>query len=152
MMIGSLFISCRQTSRRNIFIRSLTDSTSVVYHEFDGQLLDTMLLPWPVYAFDTADLTGNGLPEIVVGVTKATRYWQAPARRLFIYKLFDGRYIRPLWLGSRVGGPLHDFHICHDSIPARIITTEEDRNGSLVNVQYRMGGFGIKYEKYLNKL
>ncbi len=107
--------------------------------------MDSLVLPYPVYRFDYGDLTGDSVPEIVVGVIKSTKYWKVEAKRLFIYHLYHGRYIRPLWLGSRVGNPLEDFSVCRDSFPAVICTKERKRDSTLIYSKYKIQGFGLKY-------
>ena len=121
------------------------DSTWEIRHYRDEQLLDVWKLHYPVYRFDCGDLTGDHVPEIVVGVTKTTRYRKEIDRRLFIFKLYKGRKIRPLWLGSRLGLPLIDFKVERDSVPAVIHTWERDTDATTVEVIYRQHGFGLQY-------
>lgn len=153
-MIWLLISSCQTAPEptHRVWLSSVDDTTSMLHviHLTD-QRADSMRLPWPIFRLDTGDVTGNGIPEIAVGVTKSSRYWPTPARRLFIYQLIDGYRIRPLWLGSRVGWPLQDFHVRHDSLPARIITTEQKADSTLLYGQYRYKGFGLTFEKYLNE-
>jgi hypothetical protein len=82
-------------------------------------------------------------------VIKPTRYRKEPDKRLFIFHLFKGRLIRPLWLGSRLGLPLIDFKVERDSVPAMIHSWERDTDGTSVEVLYRQQGFGLKYVKHL---
>ena len=133
-----------------IWLDRRNDSLSVVYLQEKGSLSDSLLLPYPVYRFCCADLSGDGIPEICVGVEKATRYWHREDRRLFIYHLWHGKYIRPLWLGSRVGNRLVDFDICSDSVPARILSTEMRSDSTLLQALYKLQGFGLKFERYLD--
>lgn len=127
------------------------DSTAAILHIADsGDTLSDWRLHHPVYHYDYGDVNGDALPEIVVGVTKKTRYWRDEDKRLFIFKLYDGRLIRPLWLGSRLGCPIETFRIERDSTPARIVSTERCGD-SLVNVMYRIKGFGVKFEAYVPK-
>jgi len=150
-MILSLITACCSQDKENdadhfqLSIEQITDSFNVVRLYVDGELTDTLALPYPVYRFDYGDLTGDSIPEITVGVIKPTKYWKEPAKRLFIYHLYHGRYIRPLWLGSRVGSPLVDFEVCRDSFPAVIHTTEMRTDSSTFRSEYRLQGFGLKY-------
>lgn len=147
-------VGCKQrpSATHEVWLDTVSDSLFWLHvRQLGNEKSDSMKLPWPVYRLDTGDLTGNGMPEIVIGVTKGSHYWPTPARRLFIYQLIDGYRIRPLWLGSRVGWPLQDFTICHDSIPARIITTELNADSVLLHGQYRHKGFGLTFEKYLSE-
>ena len=121
------------------------DSTWEIRHYSDGKLLDVWPLLHHVYQFDCGDLTGDGIPEILVGVIKATRYRHEQAKRVFIFNPYKGRRIRPLWLGTRLGLPLKDFKVERDSVPAMIHTWERDTDGTTVERVYRQQGFGLKY-------
>ena len=149
-MLLSILASCGgqdsesfKTDYGTLALRRISDTLNIIEH-FDG---DSVISQWelrfPVYRFDYGDLNGNGVNEIVVGVTKKTRYWEE-GNRLFIYKLYNGRLIRPLWLGSRLGGEILDFHINRSTKPAQIITTEDFKD-SIVTAVYRLGGFGLRF-------
>ncbi|MBO7463715.1 MAG: nuclear receptor-binding factor 2 [Bacteroidales bacterium] len=139
---------CRTDFGRVVLVDG-SDTTAIIFHIADnGDTLSDWRLYHPVYHYDYGDVNGDGLPEIVVGVVKKTRYWHDEDKRLFIFKLFDGRLIRPLWLGSRLGCPIETFRIERDSVPARIVSTERCGD-SIVNVMYRIKGFGPKFECYL---
>ena len=56
-----------------IRLEHIHDSLSVLRHFIDGTEVSEWELPYPVYRFDCGDLTGNGTPEIAVGVIKPTR-------------------------------------------------------------------------------
>lgn len=130
-------------------LRQESDSMHTLYLSIDGTLCDSMPLPYPVYRMDCGDLTGDGVPEICVGVEKPTRYWPH-GRRLFIYHLYRRKFIRPLWLGSRVGLQLVDFSVCRDSVPACIHTVERRRDSTLVRNEYFFRGFGLQFRKHLD--
>lgn len=132
--------------QRTISIERHNDSLYVMRHTEAEKLLSEWKLPYPVYRFDCGDLTGDGIPEIAVGVIKPTRYFPTPDKRLFLFKLHHGTLIRALWMGSRVARPLEDFRVVRDSVPARILTTERATDGSLVQSLYRQAGFGLRYE------
>lgn len=121
------------------------DSLSFIRYERQGKELSTLRLPYPVYRFDWGDVNGDGVPEVAVGVIKATRFFPVPDKRLFLFKLYHGKLIRPLWLGSHVAYHLEDFCIERDSVPALIHTTERMTNDSIVHIFYRQQGFGIKF-------
>ncbi len=139
-----------------ICIECVDDSMYILHHKKDGQELSSWELPYPVYRFCCGNLAGDSLPEIAVGVIKPTRYFPVPDKRLFIFKLYKGRLIRPLWLGSRVGFPIEDFCMelpsSADSIGfMRIHTMERKHDGSIVEALYKYGGFGLKFEKYIDR-
>lgn len=83
-----------------VWMETENDSMNIVRLAVDGEVVDSMTLPFPVYRIDGGDLDADGIPEVCIGVVKATKYWKDVDRRLFIYRLYHGRYIRPLWLGS----------------------------------------------------
>lgn len=126
-----------------------TDTLFTLWLDVDGTRADSFSLPWPVYRFDCGDLTGDGMPEVCVGVVKPTRYHRHPDRRLFVFHLFEGRYIRPLWMGSRVGSHLVDFHVCRDSAPAVVHTIERLPDSACLRREYFWRGFGLQFRKNL---
>ena len=128
-----------------IRLETVNDSTWEVQHFIGDSLTDVWVLNHAVYQFDCGDLTGDGMPEILVGVIKATRYRPELDKRLFIFHLYKGRKIRPLWLGSRMGLPLIDFKVERDSIPAMVHTWERDTDGTTLERIYRQQGFGLKF-------
>ena len=66
------------------------DSTAAILHIADsGDTLSVWPLRHAVYHYDYGDVNGDGLPEIVVGVIKKTRYWRDEDKRLFIFKIYD---------------------------------------------------------------
>ena len=79
-------------------------------------------LPYPVYRFQTGDINGDGRTDVLVGVIKSTRYDPQVARRLFIFMVYKDRYIRPLWMGSRLSHPLVDFRFAHIDGQPRVLT------------------------------
>lgn len=156
-VLTCILVACRQEVAHNnefvlgayrISLEQLGDSMNMLFLDVDGMRCDSISLPYPIYRFDCGDLTGDGVPEVCVGVVKPTRYW-SEGKRLFIYHLYRGRYIRPLWLGSRVGRPLLDFHICRDSMPARIHTEECGPDSTRIRNEYSYQGFGLRFRRQL---
>lgn len=129
-------------------LNRLNDSLNIIEYWHGDSLISEWKMPHEVYQFDYGDLNNDSVPEIVVGVIKSTRYWRKPDKRLFIFKLYQRRLIRPLWLGSHVGVPLVDFRVCRDSVPARIITVEH-LGDSIFSAQYKLAAFGLDFEQYL---
>lgn len=105
-----------------------------------GQITGTWQLDYPVYRFATADINDDGSVDAVVGVYKASRFFKTPSRRVFIFKNFDGD-IRPLWLGSRLGGELIDFTVIGNKVRAI-----EVANDKYVVSDYVWRGFGLGFE------
>ncbi len=118
-------------------------------------------LPYPVYQFQTGDVDGDGSMDAMVGVIKATRYWPL-GRRLFIFKQIDGtgrtgkpvKKVRPLWLGSKLGGTLEDFRYMApaegDSM-GRIRALESTADSLYAVSDYKWGGFGMKFDRLIIK-
>ena len=126
-----------------------TDSTNRIEHLKGDSVVDTWKLDYPVYRFTCGDMTGDSIPEVLVGTIKATRYRPEKDKRLFIFHLYKGQFIRPLWLGSRVGCPLIDFKVETDSMPNLVHTWERKENGDTIEALYQLKGFGLKFIKPL---
>ncbi|MDR0815310.1 MAG: nuclear receptor-binding factor 2 [Bacteroidales bacterium] len=123
------------------------DIQAAVYKPDGDTTLDTWRLNYPVYRFDCADITGDGIPEIAVGVIKPTRFDPIVRKRLFLFKLFDTCYVRPLWLGSKMSLPLVDFRI----VNGRVRTIEQEGENSFVVAEYEYKRFGLEWLAYLKR-
>lgn len=100
------------------------------------------LKPWRVHI---ADVDGDGVKELSVGVYKKTRFDPVMEKRPFIYT-WNGETIYPKWLGSRLSRPFDDYIFCDvdDDSVDELISVELAGNGSkLINV-YRWKGFGFE--------
>ena len=155
-----LFISCAskqedanvlrfQQGDYALWLEAQNDSVCTLHLSVRGSEVNSIPIRHPVYRLDGGDLDGDGMPEVCLGVENATRYWHQRARRIHIYRLYHGRYIRPLWLGSRVGSELDDFEVCRDSTPAVIHTFERKADGSPVCREYVLEGFGLQFVREL---
>jgi hypothetical protein len=161
LLIAFIFSSCGNNSTtyearindRSIKVRleQKTDSSSVLTLTVDNQIKSSWALEYPVYRFDFGDVTGDGVPEIAVGVIKPTRFDPRPAKRLFLFKITENYYIRPLWLGSRTGQPLVDFRIIQKENENLIRTIERERNGNYLLAEYRWRGFGPEFIQYIER-
>ena len=86
---------------------------------------------------------------MLVGVIKSTRYDPQVARRLFIFKVYKDRYIRPLWMGSRLSRPLVDFRFVHIDGQPRVLTIERDTTPErYLMAVYRWCSFGLDFVAY----
>ena len=122
-------------------------------------------LAYSVYQFQTGDVDGDGSEDAIVGVIKGTRFYPQKARRLFIFKQIDGhtsngescKKVRPLWLGSKLGGTLEDFRFiapadtADDDKRGRIRALESTTDSLYVVTDYRWGGFGMKFDRFIIK-
>lgn len=106
--------------------------------------LNDWRLPYPVYQFQTGDVNGDGNKDAMVGVLKATRFYPEKGRRLFIFKQVNGK-VRPLWMGSKLGGILEDFRYVDGKIRALESTTDS----LFVVSDYKWSSFGMKFDHYI---
>ena len=121
-----------------------------------GSKSDEWRLAHPVYQFQTGDVDGDGSEDAMVGVIKKTRYYPM-GRRLFIFKQIDGskrKLVRPMWLGSKLGGILEDFRYVApaegDSL-GRIRALESTTDSLYVVSDYKWSSFGMKFERFVIK-
>jgi hypothetical protein len=138
--------------------------------------LNEFRLPYPVYRFCTGDVNGDGSPDALVGVVKRTRFHHEMGRRIFIFKQIDGK-VRPLWMGSKLGGILQDFRVVEDEspktnephktykpqkphkphkpykphTPCTIRALETTADGRYVVSEYHWEGFGLAFDRFLIK-
>jgi hypothetical protein len=110
----------------------------------------SVLIPYPVYHFEIADIDNNGEVDILVGVLKSTRFDPVKRKRLFAYRIDQG-YIRPLWLGSRVGQPLDCFRAVKQDAKTIIRTIERDKESRCYVGEYVWEGFGLTWIRYLGQ-
>jgi len=126
-----------------------------------GNKTDGWRLAHPVYQFQTGDVNGDGSEDAMVGVIKKTRFYPM-GRRLFIFKQIDGtdksgkacKKVRPLWLGSKLGGILEDFRFVApaDGEAKGMIRALESTTDSLYVVSdYKWSGFGMKFDRFIVK-
>lgn len=152
-------LSCRQdensfsfekdNNKLKIKLNQCSDSLSILELYLDDSIKSTWSLKYPIYKFDHGDVNGDGIPEIAIGLIKTTRFDPKPDKRLFLFRITDDYYIRPLWLGSRVSQPLEDFRLTGDSVMIR--TIEKEQNGTYLVAEYKYKGFGLEFKEYLKR-
>lgn len=118
-------------------LHHVSDSLSLLVLEGDGER-DVFRLPYPTFAFTTGDVNGDGTVDALVGVIKTTRFDRRLARRLFVFQ-DRGQRVRPLWLGSRLGGELADFTFKD----GHVITLEQERDSTWFVGVYQWDHFGF---------
>ena len=127
-----------------------------------GRKADEWRLPYPVYQFLTGDVDGDGSMDAMVGVIKKTRFYPL-GKRLFIFKQIDAKatasmhrrkLVRPMWLGSKLGGNLEDFRYVApadgDSL-GRIRALESTTDSLFAVSDYKWSGFGMKFDHLIIK-
>lgn len=140
--IGAWFMAVNSLAQ-SFTLERQTDSLYVLTLTTDS-LRHQWRLPYPVYRMETGDVDGNGTIEALVGVIKSTRFYPEKGRRLFIFKNYEG-LVRPMWLGSKLGGTLQDFHFCNGCVRS----LETNAKGEYTVAEYRWSGFGVAFERYL---
>lgn len=139
-MVGCLTVVCQA---QTFSLVQKTDSLYLLTLTTDS-MIHQWKLPYPVYRMETGDVDGNGTIEALVGVIKATRFYPEKGRRLFIFKNYQG-FVRPMWLGSKLGGILQDFHYRE----GRVRSLETNVKGQYTVAEYRWDDFGMAFERYL---
>ena len=151
IMVGLIVVLCLAgccqawAQPKGFSLEQRNDTMSVVVLRTDSTC-DRWELPYPVYQFCTGDVDGDGSEDAMVGVVKSTRYFKDKARRLFIFKNYHG-LVRPLWMGSKLGGILEDFRFTD----GKIRSLEHTTDGKYVVAEYRWARFGMGFERFLAK-
>jgi hypothetical protein len=98
--------------------------------------------PWRI---QTADVDGDGVREISIGVYKTARFHPVMAKRPFIYN-WDGGGLRPKWLGSRLSRPFteYGFGDLDGDGKDEIIAVEILKDGQNTVQCYDWTGFGFE--------
>lgn len=100
------------------------------------------LNPWKV---QTADVEGDGIREISIGVYKTAKFHPVLAKRPFIYN-WQGNGISPKWRGSRLSRPFEDYifiDIDNDNMD-EIVSIEVLQDGKKLLNSYKWKGFGFE--------
>ena len=139
LLLLLLFFTTTASGQSRLF--SLSRTNDSLYH------LNEWRIGYPVYRFDVGDVDGDGTDDALVGVVKSTRFYPEKARRIFIFHLVDGK-VRPLWMGSKLGGILEDFRYTKGGIVRSLETTTD---GKYVVAEYRWQGFGLRFERFVVK-
>jgi hypothetical protein len=102
---------------------------------------------WRPWKLSLADVDGGGRQEIVVGLTKATRFFPKPHNCLFVYGYKDKK-VSKKWLGSGLGRPFTDFTFTDmdgDHVK-ELIALETTIGGRRCVGVYSWAGFGFTLE------
>lgn len=107
---------------------------------------DRWRLSFPVYQMCVGDVDGDGQDDALVGVVKTTRFDKKKGRRLFIFKNHKGR-VRPLWMGSQLGGILEDFKF----VDGKVVTLQTTTDGKYVVLEHVWRKFGLGAQRFIVK-
>jgi poly-gamma-glutamate synthesis protein (capsule biosynthesis protein) len=102
--------------------------------------------PWKIELFDV-DMDVN--PEILVGVSKSTRYDTEIENRLFVFNR-NKDYIYPKWLGSKLANPFVDFKVDRDNNLILLEKANDYEKNSIAI--YKWNGFGFNREKVIGEI
>ena len=146
-----LLLMCALSGRSQTFTLETVNDTLHYLVLTTGSEQDRWPLPYPVYQFQTGDVDGNGTVDALVGVIKKTRFHREVGRRLFILKNYHG-HVRPLWMGSKLGGILQDFRYVEPTGTDKagiIRALETTADGQYVVSDYRWDDFGLSFVRFL---
>ena len=80
-----------------------------------------------------------------MGVIKSTRYHPETAKRIFIFKMVDGKKVRPLWLGASLGATLVDFRF----VDGRVRALMTDGHEHYAVAEYGWKDFGLIFLHFI---
>ena len=143
VLVIAMMLAYGTTDAQTFSIKQEHDSLSWLVLTTDSTT-DRWQLPYPVYQFQTGDVDGDGSTDALVGVVKATRFYKEKGKRLFIFKNKNGM-VRPLWMGSRLGGILDDFRF----VDGTVRSLEHTTDNKYAVAEYRWQGFGMGFERFL---
>ncbi len=129
-----------------VIFQELTTTTGfkILLQNQSVEITDQTIFRYTPYRFDTADVNHDGRTEIIVGLTKATRFDPSEKKRLFILRIDDDQ-IRPLWLGSKVCQELIDFKTLDNGY---LQTLERTPSGQYSIGKYYWQSFGLTLKEY----
>jgi len=125
-------------------LEQLSESNSNLVLTNDSTV-DLWRLKYPVYRFCTADISGDGIDEALVGVIKKTKYFDKTDKRLFIYQNRNGKIDR-LWMGSKIGGHIVDFGVRNGNVVC--VSKTDDEKYSVIELA--LSRFGLSFIKFFD--
>jgi poly-gamma-glutamate synthesis protein (capsule biosynthesis protein) len=100
---------------------------------------------WKPWKLDIADVDGDGIKEIILGVFKSTKFFPKPHNCLFIYG-WNGQQAFPKWLGSSLSRAFTDFifaDLDNRKKGDELIALEKTLEGKKGLTIYNWNGFGF---------
>ena len=140
VLLSILWVGCKA---QTYSLEQVNDSLSFLTLTTDGHT-DRYRLPWPTLRWCTGDVDGDGVEDAMVMVVKRTRFDKRVLPRLFTFTQKNGR-VRPLWLGSQLGGILEDFRF----VDGQVITLQRTTDYRYVVMTHRWRKFGLGADSIL---
>jgi hypothetical protein len=130
--------------RREKLVLAVTGPHSLTIWRDGERIWQGIPAKWRAWKVQVADVDGDGIEEIVVGVHKTTRFYREPHNCLFVFG-WDGQKAFPKWLGSRLSKPFVDFAFAQLDGEAgeELVSLEVTRSGDRCLVVYSWCGFGF---------
>lgn len=127
---------------------SLEAKSDTLYHLVmtSGRSVDRWTLRGRVLRLATGDVDGDGSTDAIVVIERRTRYDRRLLPRLWLFRNVRG-YIRPLWLGSQLGGILVDARFSRGQVCSLQKTIDE----RYVAMTHRWMSFGLGADSILVK-
>ena len=121
------------------------ESDSLFYLTFtqDGRT-DRYKLPYPVVKWCTGDVDCDGTEDAMVMVVKKTMFDSRILPRLFTFRQVNGK-VRPLWLGSQLGGILEDFRY----VNGKVLTLQLMYEDRYIVMTHKWRKFGLGADSIL---
>ncbi len=103
---------------------------------------------WKPWKLQIADVDGDGINEIIVGVYKPTKFFPKPHNCLFVYGWRNNKAY-PKWLGSSLSRPFTDFQFANldGEKGDELIALETTLKGKKSLGIYRWDSFGFTLQK-----
>ncbi len=121
-----------------------TQGFKVLLKDSTDHTVDQTIFRHVPYQLDTADVDRDGRTEILIGLTKSTRFDPQEKKRLFILRIDNGQ-LRPLWLGSKVCQELVNFRSLDNGI---VQTMERTSKDTYAIGDYYWESFGLTLRNY----
>ena len=100
---------------------------------------------WDPWKIAIADVDGDGIQDLVVGLYMHTRHSPHRIHTLYVYG-FDGTAIYPKWRGSRLARDFVDFFVAKSPKGNDILTLDRLLDGRFALSCYAWSGFGLTKE------
>jgi len=126
-----------------LFLEPENTLTLTVYRN-NEKLWEGIPKKWKPWKLETADVDGDGILDIILGVYKKTNFFSYPHNCLFVFG-WNGKEVFPKWLGSRLSKPFVDFTFAEtdEKKGAELISIEKIDGKNYCIVVYMWCGFGF---------